>query len=170
MSGELDAVLHPDLIDPILKKDPNVGRLFPDHKAEEIRYYKKTQIFPIMHVMALRREIVERHSWIPVELYKAFEAAKAIGDEADGESAYRSTGLVSRSLGGGGEDLLGRDPWEYRLTDKNRHNLETLVTYSHEQGIDEAQAVPGQAVSQCRAGAPSAAASGSRSIHAQPPT
>ena len=79
VSGELDAVLHPDLIDPFIQKNPAVGRLFPDYKTQELNYFRKTGIFPIMHVMGLRREIVEQHPWVPVELYKAFEAAKAIG-------------------------------------------------------------------------------------------
>src|SRR5476651_2165868 len=57
--GELDAVLHSDLIKPFLAKDPRVARLFPDHKSEEIAYYRKTGIFPIMHVLGLRQSLVE---------------------------------------------------------------------------------------------------------------
>ncbi len=53
--GEIDALLHPDIIAPILAKDPRVGRLFPDYKQEEVAYYKKTGIFPIMHVLGLKQ-------------------------------------------------------------------------------------------------------------------
>ena len=67
--GELDALLHSDLIKPFLAKDPRVARLFPDHKAEEIAYYKKTGIFPIMHVVAIRREILDSHPWVAINLY-----------------------------------------------------------------------------------------------------
>ena len=134
VSGELDAVLHPDLIDPILDKNPNVARLFADHKNEEIAYYKKTQIFPIMHVMGLRSELVQTHPWIPVELYKAFEASKRIAMKR-----MENPRLVPlawyREAWEEQEDVLGTDPWEYGMTDKNRHNLETLVQYSHEQGM-----------------------------------
>jgi 4,5-dihydroxyphthalate decarboxylase len=134
VSGELDAVLHPDLIDPILDKNPNVARLFADHKNEEIAYYKKTQIFPIMHVMGLRSELVQKHPWIPVELYKAFEASKRIAMKR-----MENPRLVPlawyREAWEEQEDVLGTDPWEYGMTDKNRHNLETLVQYSHEQGM-----------------------------------
>src|SRR6185369_5183685 len=76
--GELDAVLHSDLIKPFVAKDPRVARLFPDAKAEEIAYYKKTGIFPIMHVLGLRQPLVERHPWIAVNLFKAFNEAKDI--------------------------------------------------------------------------------------------
>jgi 4,5-dihydroxyphthalate decarboxylase len=134
VAGELDAVLHPDLIDPILEKNPNVGRLFPDYKNDEIAYYKKTQIFPIMHVMGIRKEIVDRHPWIPVELYKAFEAAKTIGMKRM-ENPRVAPIAWYREAWEEQEEILGSDPWEYGLTDKNRHNLETLVTYSHEQGM-----------------------------------
>ena len=59
--GEIDGLLHPDIIEPILSKDPRVGRLFPDYKREEVAYYKKTGIFPIMHVMGLKAELAERY-------------------------------------------------------------------------------------------------------------
>lgn len=134
VAGELDAVLHPDLIEPILEKNPNVGRLFPDYKNDEIAYYKKTKIFPIMHVMGIRKEIVDRHPWIPVELYKAFEAAKTIGMKRM-ENPRIAPIAWYREAWEEQEEILGPDPWEYGLTEKNRHNLETLITYSHEQGM-----------------------------------
>ncbi|MDB5650653.1 MAG: 4,5-dihydroxyphthalate decarboxylase [Hyphomicrobiales bacterium] len=134
VSGELDAVLHPDLIDPILNKDPNVGRLFPDYKNDEIAYYKKTQIFPIMHVMGLRKSLIDRHPWVPVELYKAFEASKSIAMKR-----MENPRLVPlawyREAWEEQEEILGSDPWEYGLTDANRHTLETLAGYSFEQGL-----------------------------------
>ena len=76
--GEVDALIHSDIIKPIEAGDPRVARLWPDYKAEEIRFWKKTQIFPIMHVMGIRQEIVDRHPWIPVNLFHAFEKSKAI--------------------------------------------------------------------------------------------
>ena len=76
--GELDALIHSDIIKPMLAKDPRVARLFPDFKAEEIAYFKKTGIFPIMHVLGIKQEIVERHPWVPINLYEAFDKAKAI--------------------------------------------------------------------------------------------
>ena len=134
VSGELDAVLHPDLIDPMLEGNPNVARLFPDYKNEEIAYYKKTKIFPIMHVMGIRNSIVEKYPWVPVELYKAFNAAKAIGMKRM-ENPRIAPVIWYREAWEEQEALVGKDPWEYGMTEKNIHNLETLVTYSHEQGM-----------------------------------
>ena len=132
--GELDAVLHSDLIKPFLAKDPRVARLFPDHKAEEIAYYKKTGIFPIMHVLGLRQAVVEQYPWVAVNLFKAFEEAKAVAMQR-----MQNPRIVPlawyRDAWEEQETILGADPWEYGLTDKNRKNLQTLIGYSHEQGL-----------------------------------
>jgi 4,5-dihydroxyphthalate decarboxylase len=132
--GELDAVLHSDLIKPFVAKDVRVARLFPDPKAEETVYYKKTGIFPIMHVLGLRQPLVERHPWIAVNLYKAFEDAKAIAMRRM-ENPRIVPLAWYRDAWEEQERLLGPDPWEYGLSEKNRNNLETLIGYSHEQGL-----------------------------------
>ena len=134
VSGELDAVIHSDIIEPYEKGDPNVARLFDDYKGEEERYFQKTGIFPIMHVMGIKRDIVERYPWIPVNLYKAFDKAKAIGMKRMFNPRIAPLAWYRHAL----EEqrkLLGEDPWEYGLSDSNRHNLDTLVGYSHEQGM-----------------------------------
>jgi len=134
VSGELDAVIHADLIDPYINGDPNVGRLFDDYKAEEIKYYQKTGIFPIMHVMGVKKEIVDANPWVPISLYKAFDRAKAIAmrrlfnPRIVPLAWYRHAWEEQRQL-------LGDDPWEYGLTDANRHTLNTLIGYSHSQGM-----------------------------------
>lgn len=132
--GELDAVLHPDIIEPILRKDPRVGRLFPAYKAEEEAYFARTGIFPIMHVLGLKQELVERHPWVVPNLYQAFDEAKNIAMKR-----MRNPRLVPlawyQEAWEEQERLLGTDPWEYGLSEANRNNFETLVTYSHEQGL-----------------------------------
>jgi 4,5-dihydroxyphthalate decarboxylase len=132
--GELDAVLHSDLIKPFLAKDPRVARLFPNYKNEEISYYRKTNIFPIMHVLGLRQAIVEQYPWVAVNLFNAFNEAKTIAMQR-----MQNPRIVPlawyREAWEEQEEILGSDPWEYGLTDKNRNNLETLIGYSHEQGL-----------------------------------
>src|SRR6266851_6293100 len=76
--GELDAVFHSDLIKPFVAKDPRVARLFPDHKAEEMAYFQRTGIFPIMHVLGIHKSLVDEHPWLAVNLFKAFNEVKAI--------------------------------------------------------------------------------------------
>ncbi len=132
--GEIDALLHSDIIKPFVARDPRVGRLFPDVKAEEASYYKKTGIFPIMHVTALRKELADENPWLAINLYRAFEQAKALGMKrmvnprivplAWYQDAWEEQ-----------ERVLGSDPWEYGLTEKNRKVLDTMIGYSHEQGL-----------------------------------
>lgn len=134
VEGELDAVLHSDLIEPLLKKDKRVARLFPDHKAEEMAYFRKTGIFPIMHVIAIRDDVIEKYPWAPINLYRAFEASKAIALKR--MINPRITPLAwYREAWEEQQEILGPDPWENGLTERNRKTLETLVGYSHTQGL-----------------------------------
>ena len=135
-AGEIDALLHPELIQPILDRDPRVGRLFPDYKEREIEYFKRTGIFPIMHTTAIRQEVVDRYPWLPVSLYKAFERAKAIAYKKM-ENPRRVPLAWFRHALEEQEDILGNDPWVYGLGPANRKNLEALMQYSLEQGFIE---------------------------------
>lgn len=132
--GELDAVIHSDIIGPVAAGDPRVVRLWPDYKAEEMRFYGKTQIFPIMHVMGIRQEVVDRHPWVPVNLYQAFEKSKALAMQ---RMANPRVVPLAWYLEAWDEQraVLGPDPWEYGLTGRNRHTLATLARFSHEQGL-----------------------------------
>jgi 4,5-dihydroxyphthalate decarboxylase len=132
--GEIDALIHPDIIEPILAKDPRVGLLFPDYKKEEMAYYKKTGIFPIMHVMGLKAELAERYPWVAPNLYKAFDAAKAIAMKRMRNPRIVPLAWYQEALEEQ-EAVLGPDPWEYGVGAANTKNLETLVGYSHEQGL-----------------------------------
>jgi 4,5-dihydroxyphthalate decarboxylase len=133
-AGELDALLHPDLIRPFVAGDPRVGRLFPDYKAEEIAYFKKTSIFPIMHVMGLKRDLVERHPWMSVNLFQAFEEAKRVAMKRM-ENPRIVPLAWYRDAWEEQQQIIGNDPWEYGLGERNANNLNTLIGYSHEQGL-----------------------------------
>ena len=132
--GELDAVFHSDFVKPFLAHDPRVARLFPNSKAEEMAYYQRTGIFPIMHVVGIRQSLAEQYPWLAINLFRAFNEAKTIAMER-----MRNPRIVPlawyRAAWEEQEQILGPDPWEYGLTDKNRKILETLVSYSYEQGL-----------------------------------
>ena len=134
VEGRIDAALHTDLIEPIVEKDPRVARLFADHHAEEKAFYMKTGMFPIMHVVGIRRSLVEKHPWLPINLYKAFNESKAAGMKRMFNPRvvplawYTEYWEEERAM-------LGPDPWEYGLTDQNRKTLEAMLGYSHEQGL-----------------------------------
>jgi 4,5-dihydroxyphthalate decarboxylase len=132
--GELDALLHPDLIHPLLEKDPRVARLFPNYRQEELVYYQKTGIFPIMHVLGIRPEIVENNPWVAINLFQAFDKAKEIAMKR--LTNPRVVPLVwYREAWEEQEEIFGIDPWEYGLSKKNENTLATLVSYAHEQGL-----------------------------------
>ena len=132
--GELDVLFHSSLIKPLVDKDPRVGRLFPNFKAEEIKYYNETGNFPIMHVMGIKQEIVERHPWVAINMYHAFNQAKDIAMRRMENPrivplAWYREGWEEQ------EQIMGTDPWQYGLGERNRKNLELMVRFSHEQGI-----------------------------------
>ena len=77
LSGEIDAALCARVPDAFTHGGGKVVRLYPDYRVEEMRYYEATGIFPIMHVIALRRAVFERYPWVAMNLLKAFEQAKA---------------------------------------------------------------------------------------------
>lgn len=134
LDGELDAVIDPEVIQPVAVKDRRVRRLFPNYRELEIDYFKRTGIFPIMHTTAIKQEIVERHPWVPQALMKAFEASK--------QRTYKrleNPRIVPlawfRSFIEEQEQIFGADPWIYGLGEANRKNIATLMQYSHEQGL-----------------------------------
>ena len=132
--GELDAVFHSDLIKPFLAKDPRVARLFADPQAEERTYYQRTGIFPIMHVLGIRQALIDRHPWLAINLYRAFSEAKTLAMKRMANPRIVPLAWY-RAAWEEQERVLGPDPWEYGMSEKNRKNLETVVGYSHQQGL-----------------------------------
>ena len=132
--GELPAMISPTIPAPLVHGDRRVARLFADYKQVEIEYFRSTGIFPIMHVTTVKQEIVDKYPWVATNLVKAFEQAKEI--------AYRRTANPRmiplawvRSAVEEQEEILGPDPWAYGLTPANRKNLETVLRYTHQQGL-----------------------------------
>lgn len=136
VAGELDAVLDPDVIAPIAHHDARVRRLFEDYKRLEIDYFRRTGIFPIMHVTAIKQELVETHPWLAQSLLTAFEGAKALAYERLRNPRIVPLAWFLSALEEQHE-ILGADPWVYGLGESNRRNLETLIEYAHEQGLIE---------------------------------
>jgi 4,5-dihydroxyphthalate decarboxylase len=137
LNGELPALMTPQTPKPLLDGDKRIARLFPDYVERERAYYMETGIFPIMHVTAIKQEIVERYPWVPMMLCRAFEEAKKL--------AYRRMANVRVVtlpwFGAHWENeraLFGPDPWVYGLGETNRKTLQTVVRYAHEQGLTSA--------------------------------
>ncbi|MPZ82513.1 MAG: ABC transporter substrate-binding protein [Actinophytocola sp.] len=134
-SGELDALVTPRIPRPFAERDPRVRRLFPDVVAAEQAYFAATGIFPIMHVVVIRRDVHERWPWVAASLYKAFTLSK---DDARAR-LYDSSALrfmlpwLNQHLEEA-ERTLGADYWSYGLG-PNQDTLATFLRYHHEQGL-----------------------------------
>lgn len=138
VSGELDATLlyltNPNLVDRSrldLSGDPRVRPLF-DRAAEGRRYYAKTGLYPINHTVVVRRSLLEKHPWIALNLYTAFNTARA-RVLRQGEvmlRSYRQLGLVGEETA----RALRQDPMAYGIR-ATRPVLETIAQYVHEQGL-----------------------------------
>lgn len=134
--GDIDAMISAHMPSPFVRRSPKVARLIPDFPKVEKDYYRRTKIFPIMHTVALRQEFYDKHPWVAQSLYKALAESKRICQESMYEFSALKYMLAwsiaemeeERELFGGGE------LWPYGL-ETNRHVLETLVQYAHEQGL-----------------------------------
>jgi 4,5-dihydroxyphthalate decarboxylase len=133
--GELDAVILAALFPSLLNGVPEAKRLFENYKDVEQAYFKKTRIFPIMHTVAMREELWKEQPWIAVSLLKAFQQAKEIAYERLVDlNAYKISLIWMRDRVSEQKAVVGNDPWAYGF-EKNRHVLETIASYLHEQGL-----------------------------------
>ncbi len=112
-----------------------VKRLFPNYVEVERAYWSDTGIFPIMHVIAIRREVYEANRWIAMNLFQAFREAQSLCYKGLRETAALKAMLpwfnahVEETL-----DFMGEDFWPYGV-DRNRHALDVFLRYHHEQGL-----------------------------------
>ncbi|MFL5030349.1 MAG: ABC transporter substrate-binding protein [Xanthobacteraceae bacterium] len=132
--GDLPAMISPTIPAPFVQGDKRIARLFPDYKQIEIDYFRATGIFPIMHVTTVKQEIVDKYPWVPTNLVKAFEAAKQIAYRRVANPRMIPLAWV-RTAVEEQEEILGSDPWAYGLNPANRKNLETVLRYTHQQGL-----------------------------------
>jgi 4,5-dihydroxyphthalate decarboxylase len=133
-AGEIDAIIGTSLPD-ALRTDPDVQRLFPDFRRLEQDYYRRTKIFPIMHLVALRRELHEAHPGLAGSLYQAFNASKAAAlaqMRYTGALRYMLPWMVAEIEDNDG--IFGADPWPYGVG-PNRPTLEALMSYMVAQGL-----------------------------------
>ena len=132
--GELPAMISPFLPRPLLNGDKRVARLFPNYKQIEREYFRQTGIFPIMHVTAIKQEIVDRYPWVATNLVAAFEQAKHVAYKRVANPRVVPLAWV-RTAWEEEREVLGPDPWAYGLGDANRRNLETILRYTYQQGL-----------------------------------
>jgi len=125
--GDLDAVMS--------AREVPGARLFKDYRAAEAEYWKKTRIFPIMHVLVLRRDVYERDRWLAMNLYQAFLEAKRRSMARVSEFGLSHLPLPwvpdhVRQW----REIAGEDFWPYGV-EPNRPTLEAFLQYGYEQGV-----------------------------------
>jgi 4,5-dihydroxyphthalate decarboxylase len=132
--GEIDAIIGTVLPDAI-HHDADIQRLFPNYREVEKDYYKRTRIFPIMHLLALRRDVYEEHPFIASSLFDAVCEAKerALARMYDLGTLQYMLPWMTADLDEL-DEVFGGDAWPYGI-DPNRPTLEALMTFLSDQGI-----------------------------------
>ncbi len=134
LSGELDARLEPEYPQPFLDGDPRCVQLFADPKAIEIDYFKRTGIFPIMHVTVIKQEVVDNNPWVVKSLMDAFEKAKTIAMKRVDNPRVNPLAFWAHAWFEQ-KRLMGPDPWKYGLGPENRRTLDKAIAYTKMQGL-----------------------------------
>src|SRR5215813_7624066 len=133
--GELDALFTARAPSSFLLGEPHIQRLFPDTRAAEQAYYKKARMFPLMHLVGIRKELVQKYPWLPSSVYKAFCEAKALAvtDLLDVNALMVTLPWLipetQETMA-----IMGKDFWPYGIA-KNMREITALTQYLHEQGL-----------------------------------
>jgi 4,5-dihydroxyphthalate decarboxylase len=133
--GKLDALFTARAPSSFQRGEAHIKRLFPDTRAAEQAYYKKTRMFPLMHLVGIRKELVARYPWLPSSVYKAFCEAKALAmiDLLDVNALMVTLPWLipetQETMA-----LMGKDFWAYGI-EENKREITALAQYLHEQGL-----------------------------------
>ena len=135
LAGEVDAVIEPNVLPSISRRDPRVRRLFRDYKNEELNYYKATGIFPISHMVTLKQDFVDKHPEAPVALLKAYRQARDVAmDRLYGsDPEILITSWVAAAIDEQ-RAVMGENYWSYNIAD-NVTSLEAMMTFAHQFGL-----------------------------------
>jgi 4,5-dihydroxyphthalate decarboxylase len=125
-----------------LQGHPDVVRLYPDFETRELAYYQQTGIWPIMHIIAMQRRILDENPWVARNLYNAFLESKNRSVERLLDPAVSRYPLPwLPAYGRRMADLFGGDPFPYGI-EPNRATVGQLLAYAHQQGIAHRRAAP----------------------------
>jgi 4,5-dihydroxyphthalate decarboxylase len=140
--GELDALFSIYIPELFLNRSPKIARLFPNFKATEQDYYRSTRIFPIMHTVAIRKDIYREHPWVAASLYRAFCQARdmALAPLYDTDALLVALPFLIDHIEES-RRLFGDDFWAYGL-EENRPSWDALCRYVHEQNLAPRRVTP----------------------------
>ena len=134
-SGDIDAAISARVPGAFAAGDDKIARLFPGYQDDDLRYFEQTKIFPIMHVLVLRRAAHERYPWLAKNLFKAFEAAKhrsleRVRDITASRIPLPGVAALAETLA----KTFGEDPFPYGI-EGNRPTLDAFCRFAHAQGL-----------------------------------
>jgi 4,5-dihydroxyphthalate decarboxylase len=142
LDGEIDGMIAPRAPSCFERRAPNIGYLFPDTVQAASEYYQRTKIFPIMHVLGIRRTLVDQHPWLPMAALKAFTASKTLAmHRLIDPSASKVTLPFIEEAVQRAQALIGADWWSYGL-DANHALLNTFLGHHHAQGLSSRRLKP----------------------------
>jgi 4,5-dihydroxyphthalate decarboxylase len=134
MTGDLDALISYSPPEPF-GRDASMLRLFPEWRAVEQNYFQRTTLFPIMHIMGIRRDVLAAHPTLAGALVQAFDQAKQLAQaQLDVHHALPVMLPWMTAELQATQTLMGQDFWKYGL-EANRSTLETQIRWSFEQGL-----------------------------------
>jgi 4,5-dihydroxyphthalate decarboxylase len=133
--GELDALFTARAPSSFLRGEAHIKRLFPNTREAEQAYYKKTGMFPLMHLVGIRKTLVEKYPWLPSSVYKAFSEAKALAmvDLTDVNALMVTLPWLIPETEAT-IALMGKDFWAYGIGE-NMREIMALTQYAYEQGL-----------------------------------
>jgi 4,5-dihydroxyphthalate decarboxylase len=140
VEGKIHALFVSRLPKPFRDGNKNVARLFDDPQAEEERYLREQGYFPIMHVLAFKKELAEKYPELPRALFDIFEQARKRALQRWVDPNW-SMVMWGRREFERENQLCSADPWINGL-EANRKNIERFALYSHEQGLTKRQLTP----------------------------
>lgn len=136
VTGEVDALFHAAEPKAYIDGHEKVSRLFTNSRQAEQDYYEKTGVYPIMHAVAIKTDLLEEHPWLGQAVYDAYVEAKQISYDQMNKLGWAADMLpwYVQELEAT-KQLMGEDFFSYGLNEQNNKTLETLFRYSHEQGL-----------------------------------
>lgn len=134
-AGDIDCAIIARPPTCFLEGHPDVVRLFPDYQDQELDQYQRTGVWPIMHIIAMRRQVLADHPWVARNLYNAFLESKQrsvqrLLDPAVSRYPLPWLATYGRRMA----DQFGGDPFPYGI-EPNRRTVDQLLRYAHQQGI-----------------------------------
>jgi 4,5-dihydroxyphthalate decarboxylase len=140
--GRIDGIIGPRAPSCFERRDPNVGWLFSDPTAVAAEWYRKTKIFPIMHVLGIRKTLLERYPFLAAAALKAFTQSKAValGKLADTSATKITLPFVEEQLRAA-RNLMGDDFWAYGV-EASRPTLEAFLDAHFAQGLSKRRLTP----------------------------